>query len=45
MWRRVDIVLTDVSHESIASIFKVEEKRKSTSEVPAWAGADRLIRR
>jgi hypothetical protein len=27
MWRRVDIVLTDVSEERIASIFRVEEKR------------------
>jgi hypothetical protein len=29
MWRRIDIVLTDVSEERIASIFKVEEKRKN----------------
>jgi hypothetical protein len=28
MWRRVDIVLTDVSEERIASIFRVEEKRR-----------------
>jgi hypothetical protein len=28
MWRRVDIVLTDVSEEYIASIFKVEGKRR-----------------
>jgi hypothetical protein len=28
MWRRVDIVLTDVSEEHIASIFRVEEKKK-----------------
>jgi hypothetical protein len=35
MWRRVDIVLTDVSEERIASIFRVEEKRrKSASEEP-----------
>jgi hypothetical protein len=27
MWCRVDIVLTDVSEERIASIFRVEEKR------------------
>jgi hypothetical protein len=33
MWRRVDIVLTDVSEERIASIFRVEEK--SASEEPA----------
>jgi hypothetical protein len=25
MWRRVDIVLTDVSEERIASIFRVEK--------------------
>jgi hypothetical protein len=31
MWRRVDIVLTDVSEERIASIFRIE---KSTSEEP-----------
>jgi hypothetical protein len=36
MWRRVDLVSTDVSEERIASIFKVE---KSASEAPAWAGA------
>jgi hypothetical protein len=36
MWHRVDVVLTDVSEERIASIFRVEEKRrKSTSEEPA----------
>jgi hypothetical protein len=36
MWRRVDIVLTDVSEERIASIFRVEEKEeKSESEEPA----------
>jgi hypothetical protein len=30
MWRRVDIVLTEVSEERISSIFRVEEKiRKS----------------
>jgi hypothetical protein len=34
MWRRVDIVLTDVSDERIASIFRVEEK-KSASKEPA----------
>jgi hypothetical protein len=28
MWCRVDIVLTDVSEERIASIFRVEEKKK-----------------
>jgi hypothetical protein len=31
----VDIVLTDVSEERIASVFTVEEKRKSASEEPA----------
>jgi hypothetical protein len=36
MWRRVDIVLTDVSEGRIAFIFKVKEKRrKSASEKPA----------
>jgi hypothetical protein len=30
----VDIVLTEVSEEGIASIFRVEEQRKSTSEEP-----------
>jgi hypothetical protein len=34
MWRRVDIVRTDVSEERIASIFSVE---KSAREEPAWA--------
>jgi hypothetical protein len=35
MWRHVDIVLTDVSEEYIASIFRVEEKKKkSASEEP-----------
>jgi hypothetical protein len=38
MWPRVEVVLTDVSEESIASILKVENKKKSASE-PAWAGA------
>jgi hypothetical protein len=28
MWRRTDIVLTDVSEERIASIFRVEEKEE-----------------
>jgi hypothetical protein len=35
----VVIVWTDVSEESIASIFRVE---KSASEEPAWAGSFRL---
>jgi hypothetical protein len=35
MWRRVHLVWTDVSEESIASIVRVE---KSASEEPAWAG-------
>jgi hypothetical protein len=29
MWHRVDVVLTDVSEERIASIFKVEGKIKN----------------
>jgi hypothetical protein len=28
LWRRVDIVLADVSEERIASIFRTEEKKK-----------------
>jgi hypothetical protein len=32
MWRRVEIVLTDVSEERIASIFRVEDKKKSATE-------------
>jgi hypothetical protein len=34
MWRRLDIVWTDVSEERITSVFRVE---KSASEEPAWA--------
>jgi hypothetical protein len=33
MWRRVDIVLTDVSEEGIASVFKVEEKKSASKEL------------
>jgi hypothetical protein len=32
MWHHVDIVLTDVSEERIASIFRVEDKKKSASK-------------
>jgi hypothetical protein len=35
MWRCVDLVLSDVSEEHIASIFRVE---KSASEEAAWTG-------
>jgi hypothetical protein len=35
MWHRVDLVWTDVSDESIASILRVE---KSTLQPPAQAG-------
>jgi hypothetical protein len=34
MWRRVDLMWTDVSEEHIASIFRVE---KSANKEPAWA--------
>jgi hypothetical protein len=35
-------VLSDVSEERIASIFRVKEKiRKFVSEEPVWAGANR----
>jgi hypothetical protein len=41
MWHRVDVI-TDVSEERIASIFKVEGKiRKSASEGTVRAGASR----
>jgi hypothetical protein len=40
MWRRVDLVWTDVSVECITSIFRVE---KSANEEPAWAGGCRLL--
>jgi predicted transcriptional regulator len=44
MWRRVDVVLTDVSEERIASIFRVEGKiRKSASEETVRAGASTLM--
>jgi hypothetical protein len=38
MWRRVDLVWTDFTEESIASIFTVE---KSASEEPTWTGGHR----
>jgi hypothetical protein len=41
MWRRVDLLWTGVSEESIASIFRVE---KSASEEPEWAGGDTFLR-
>jgi hypothetical protein len=44
MWRRVDVVLTDVSEERIASNFRVEGKIiNSTSEETVGAGASRLM--
>jgi hypothetical protein len=36
MWRRVDIVLIDVSEECIASIFRVLEIRKRGTSVRRW---------
>jgi hypothetical protein len=43
MWHRVD-VLTDISEERIASVFRVEGKiRKSASEETMSAGASRLM--
>jgi hypothetical protein len=39
IWRRIDLVWTDVSEERIASILRVE---KSASLEPAWAGGCRL---
>jgi hypothetical protein len=44
MWHRVDVVLTDVSEERIASIFRLERKiRKSASEERVRTGASRLM--
>jgi hypothetical protein len=44
MWHCVHVVLTDVSEEPIASIFRVEGKiRKSTSKEIARTGASRLM--
>jgi hypothetical protein len=40
MWRRVDLVWTDVSEERIAYIFRAQ---KSASEEPAWAGGCRHL--
>jgi hypothetical protein len=42
MWRRVDLVWTDVLEERIASIFRVQ---KFASEEPAWAGGSVRNRR
>jgi hypothetical protein len=39
MWRCIDLASTDVSEESISSIFRVE---KSASGEPAWAGGYKL---
>jgi hypothetical protein len=43
MWRRVDIVLTDISVEGIVSIFRVEEKEnlraRNQLSAPAHAGS------
>jgi predicted transcriptional regulator len=44
MWHRVYVVLTDVSEERIASIFRVEGKvRKFASEETVRTGASRLV--
>jgi arginyl-tRNA--protein-N-Asp/Glu arginylyltransferase len=45
MWHRVDVVLTDVSEEHIAFIFRVKEKiiRKSACEETDRTVAIRLI--
>jgi hypothetical protein len=41
MWRRIDLMWTDVSEERITSIFKV---KKSASEEPAWANQNQLCK-
>jgi hypothetical protein len=44
MWHRVDVVLTNVSEERIASIFRVEGKiRKSASEETVRTGTSGLV--
>jgi predicted transcriptional regulator len=44
MWHRVDVVLTDVSEERIASIFRVEGRiRKSAIEETVRTGESRLM--
>jgi hypothetical protein len=44
MWHRVEVVLTDVSEERIASIFRVEGKvRKSASEASVRDVKSRLV--
>jgi hypothetical protein len=36
MWRRVDLVRTDVSEECVASIFRLEEPHGATSQKTAF---------
>jgi hypothetical protein len=44
MWHRVEVVLTDVSEERIASIFRVEGKiRKSAREASVRDVKSRLV--
>jgi hypothetical protein len=44
MWHRVEVVLTDVSEERIASIFRVEGKiRKSASQASVRDVKSRLL--
>jgi hypothetical protein len=44
MWHRVDVVLTNVSEERIASIFWLEGKiRKCASEETMRTGTSRLV--
>jgi hypothetical protein len=46
IWHRVDVVLTNVSEERIAPIFRVEGKiRKSASEETVRTGTSRLLRK
>jgi hypothetical protein len=46
MWHRVEVVLTDVSEERIASIFRVEGKvRKSAREASVRDVKSRLKRK
>jgi hypothetical protein len=43
MWHSVDVVLTEVLEEHIASIFRVEGKIRSASEETVRTGASRLV--
>jgi hypothetical protein len=43
MWHRVDVVLTNVSEQRIASIFRVEEKSENLQVLTVSSLVDFLI--